>query len=148
MYTSLHSQHGFSASGHIYIHLGFIISCGGSECVCLVVHKYIIVIRTLLLCRKESIKSSNCMRRNPPMLKCANYYRRINQSYSNCRVCKSFEGFYNMNKTKANSHHKYFRAEIYIWALGRKHRHLPIYLVALHIPSPPPLANSWFLLCN
>ncbi len=27
------------------------------------------------------------------MLKCANYFRRINQSYSNCRV--SFAGLYN-----------------------------------------------------
>ncbi len=32
----------------------------------------------------------------------------------------------------------------FIWALGRKHRHLPIYLVALHISSPPPWTNSWF----
>ncbi len=28
------------------------------------------------------------------MLKCANYFRRINKSYSNCRVCKSFTGLY------------------------------------------------------
>jgi hypothetical protein len=28
------------------------------------------------------------------MLKCANNFRRINQSYSNFRVCKSFAGLY------------------------------------------------------
>jgi hypothetical protein len=30
------------------------------------------------------------------MLKSANYFRRINQSYSYCRVCKSFAGLYNI----------------------------------------------------
>jgi hypothetical protein len=29
---------------------------------------------------------------NLSMLKCAKYFRRINRSYSNCRVCKSFAG--------------------------------------------------------
>ncbi len=28
------------------------------------------------------------------MLKCASYFRRINPSYSNCRVCKSFAGLH------------------------------------------------------
>jgi hypothetical protein len=39
------------------------------------------------------------MRRNPPNLlmpQCANYFRQINQSYSNCRVCKSFPGLHRL----------------------------------------------------
>ncbi len=48
--------------------------CGGSDCVCLL---YIVSSN----CNAE--KSANLL-----MQKCSNYFRRINQSYSNCRVCK------------------------------------------------------------
>jgi hypothetical protein len=34
---------------------------------------------------------------------------------------------------------KNIRAEIFIWALGRKHRPMPIYLVAPHTTHPPSL---------
>ncbi len=41
------------------------------------------------------MKSVNCTQRNPPKPfnpKCVSYFRRKNQSYFNCLVCKSFAG--------------------------------------------------------
>jgi hypothetical protein len=63
---------------------------GGLTCVCLFVHKYIYhnTYFTIMASVEYNIyklyaeKSANLS-----MLKCANYFRRINQSYSNCRVC-------------------------------------------------------------
>jgi hypothetical protein len=43
------------------------------------------------ICKLYAEKSANLS-----MLKCANFFRQINQSYSNCRVCKSFAGLYSL----------------------------------------------------
>jgi hypothetical protein len=43
--------------------------------------------------------------------------------------------------TNTEKPNKNIRAEIFIWALGRKHRPMPIYLVAPHTTHPPSLLN-------
>jgi hypothetical protein len=51
-----------------------------------------------------------------------------------CAALRRTDANYKYKKLNKN-----IRAEIFIWALGRKHRLLPIYLVAPHTTHPPSL---------
>ncbi len=44
------------------------------------------------ICQLYAEKSTNLLM----LKKCASYFRRINQSFSNCSVCKSFAGLHNI----------------------------------------------------